>query len=1480
METQLILCDFGLSIAVALLIAAASIAISELLRPKPTIENAKPANLGDFDFPTAIEGRVIPLIFGRVKVSGPNVTWYGDFRQKKIKEKIKTGYFSSKTLITGYRYFIGIQFSFCLGAIDGIRRVWVGEDEVYSGSAISDGSIVIDEPDLFGGSDLGSGGMSGTLTILPGSTTQTQPTYLADFQTPAVPYRGVAYAVWEGGEIGTSTTIKPWAFEVERYPNQLGIGSGHHIVNDADSNPAAILYEYLTNDDWGLGQQSADVDTSNFLTVAETLYNEGNGVSFIIDNAMEGTDFISEIERQIDGKVLFNMETGQWQLSLARNDYDIESAFQISDSTNLIEVEKYDDGLWENTVNDLRLQFSDRARDYFDTYARGTDLANFRIQGKRVMTEVRYPGVKDRSLANQLASREIVALSVPLKTATLIVDRTAWNVRPVDVISWTDSTHGFSGLAMRVQSVDLGELADGRVKIQCIQDVFGFGQAIFGDPPDTLWTIPTQAVAPIPANEQVILEAPYSIAIRDPDSPGLLDRLWCGARRQTGAEASFRVYQRNDPSTPSGAYTLSGEVYDFFLIGEVRTALNSTGSGPGAEQLEVDPTPDALLELEEEFTDNPTAADLGQNLLNLLYVGGEFMAFRTISNQGAYLLLTNGYRALLDSTPSTHAVDTKVYLVFVANGITSDTIPPTNVVDIQLRSRSRTDEVAEVDATTVQLQMDNRARRAIIPVEPTFNGIRYDDPVDVDDLQPGGSGLDDHGIDLKYNRRDYRHLDEVQSLGADAETFTGDFPAANSHENQTTYTELDETLSTSLDAFWKLEEASGTRFDETANDVDLTDNATVTQNASGKIGASALFTASNSEYLEASTSTELDYGDVDWSVAGWFKLATKAGAVVFSKWTEQSNQRSYRLWYDSTPDRMKFEVSGDGTAVTTITANRFGSPNVGEWVHFYAEHDATINRIRVRFNFHLYDEADHTGGTYASSTAKFRLGSDVDSGGTNELFWDGEMDAIGAWGRKLSESEQGLLYLKTVGQEHPFAARRTIRVFEWDQTANPFLSRTEILDSLEGSLPDTDVQTDIEARHTFEGQAYESREVLSHSFDLAVSDVDSLDSLGLVRAFEISPVHKVDSTATWNFEIGVPFDGTVDARLNGGSFSTVIAAGDTTGTLSVTSGDDLEIRHGIFDQTITAGSFIVGFSYTVLTLGTTDFTLVGASSNTIGLTFTATDVGTGTGTVSYVAPDRTLLVISNATPTDKAYAVLIKGVTSVLANLGAHYKLNEASGDAIDSHINGLNMTLTGSVGSTTGIIDGARGLVSTGDAWQRTVAIADTFDIRGFNAVSFFCWVNINSVAASRSFCSIWDTGLTARQAFIFEFYQPGDDIVMIMGDGAGGSNDCFLGLSTVPSGTWMAVGFSYDPELNLIYGYANIPGVETKFTPASGTSGGFAHTDRWIFGLAGHASGGIPPLEGYIDSASWWKGRVLLKPHFDWLAEGHDLEDFDLIP
>jgi hypothetical protein len=52
------------------------------------------------------------------------------------------------------------------------------------------------------------------------------------------------------------------------------------------------------------------------------------------------------------------------------------------------------------------------------------------------------------------------------------------------------------------------------------------------------------------------------------------------------------------------------------------------------------------------------------------------------------------------------------------------------------------------------------------------------------------------------------------------------------------------------------------------------------------------------------------------------------------------------------------------------------------------------------------------------------------------------------------------------------------------------------------------------------------------------------------------------------------------------------------------------------DLVVTAGKFAIGTEYTIVTPGTTDFTLIGAADSIAGTVFTATGVGTGDGTAS------------------------------------------------------------------------------------------------------------------------------------------------------------------------------------------------------------------------------------------------------------------------
>jgi hypothetical protein len=70
-----------------LVLGLALSAISYALNPRPKTETPQAAGLDEFSLPTAEEGRPIPVVFGTVLITGPNVVWAGDLRVDPIRKK-------------------------------------------------------------------------------------------------------------------------------------------------------------------------------------------------------------------------------------------------------------------------------------------------------------------------------------------------------------------------------------------------------------------------------------------------------------------------------------------------------------------------------------------------------------------------------------------------------------------------------------------------------------------------------------------------------------------------------------------------------------------------------------------------------------------------------------------------------------------------------------------------------------------------------------------------------------------------------------------------------------------------------------------------------------------------------------------------------------------------------------------------------------------------------------------------------------------------------------------------------------------------------------------------------------------------------------------------------------------------------------------------------------------------------------------------
>ena len=117
------------------------------------------------------------------------------------------------------------------------------------------------------------------------------------------------------------------------------------------------------------------------------------------------------------------------------------------------------------------------------------------------------------------------------------------------------------------------------------------------------------------------------------------------------------------------------------------------------------------------------------------------------------------------------------------------------------------------------------------------------------------------------------------------------------------------------------------------------------------------------------------------------------------------------------------------------------------------------------------------------------------------------------------------------------------------------------------------------------------------------------------RTWGLVGLAQADQTATNDIQMGTCVGGEFDVNNNTGRDSINVDV-DLMASIFATGGSSMatagfSVSAG--GSNITAGSFIPGKVYRIVSLGTTDFTALGASSNKVGNTFIPGTAGTGTG---------------------------------------------------------------------------------------------------------------------------------------------------------------------------------------------------------------------------------------------------------------------------
>jgi hypothetical protein len=606
----------------------------------------------------------------------------------------------SSTYVVGHRYYAGLHLALCHGPVDAVTRIIVGERTAWSGSITSSQTIYINAPELFGGENR-EGGVQGYVEIKMGGPAETVSGYLQQKLGAVIPaFRGVVSLIAQQCLLSAMNPyVKPWSVEARRIPAPAALGGGN-INNDA--NPAHIIYECLNNATWGLGYAASEIDATSFQTAVNTLASEQYGLSILWDREQPLEEFIAEVLRHIDGTLYVHPRTGKFVLKLARADYTVSSLL-VLDASNILELESFSRPAESELINQVTVRYRDRSTDK-DAAITVHDLAALELAGGVVSSAtVDYPGVANGSLASRVALGDLKQLSVPLAKATLIANRQAANLNIGDVFKFTWAEFGIAQLVMRVVRISYGTLTDGRVRIECVEDIFGLPSASYVSPTPTSWISPLTSPAPVPYRR--LAEAPW----------------WSVVKRLVGESATARA-----ELDPQGGFVVacasrpSGDSLNVKL-------LTRQGSATYAEVETMGFTPNASVTnaIDEQAT--VLAIGNGQDLDvvkldTIAYLDNEIVAVKAINLVAGTVTVERG---VLDTVPAAHLAAARLWFADAVEALITEQYLSAETLQVKMLPATGLGRLAESAAPADSYTFAGRMIRPYPPGNVKINNVMW-----------------------------------------------------------------------------------------------------------------------------------------------------------------------------------------------------------------------------------------------------------------------------------------------------------------------------------------------------------------------------------------------------------------------------------------------------------------------------------------------------------------------------------------------------------------------------------------------------------------------------------------------------------------------------------------------------------------------------------------------------------------------------------
>lgn len=615
---------------------------------------------------------------------------------------------------TGYRYYMGLHAGLCHGPVDALVEIRGGDVTLWAGSQNASGTIYINAGNAYGG-DKREGGVQGNLDVMMGEATQTANAYLTSVQGGLQPaYRGLLSLVYNGGLIASNNPYpKPWSFRVQRATagwqnNNPWYSAKAQVVlsNGAKAmNPAHIVYEVLTNSDWGMGYPAGIIDTAAFQASADQLYSEGFGLCLLWLRTDTIESFLQLVMDYVGGVLVQSKTTGLFQFNLIRGGYNISSLPVITED-NVIELTSLEAGSITGATNEVVVNWFDPTMNANRTTTVQA-LGAIQAQGVVVSTSKDYPGIASNDLAARVAQRDLRAVSVPLKRVTLKLDRSAYAFLPGGLFVLNFPDESINQMVFRIGQVDYGTLQQGYVTVTAIQDIFSLPDTTYVVVQNTGWTIPDQTPTASPYQQPV-----------EVDYRTLYIRMTAGDLAQLASNAGYAGLLASRPSGLATYYQMWTAVYpaqyvqhgqdDFCPTGTIQSNINP-----------FDTSITILAGIDLDIVQVPCAALIDSEIVNVT-------ALDPIAGTATIA------RGCVDTVPVAHAAGARIW--FFDNYLGSDEVQYYTGETVKQRALTETSRGGTLSLGLAPDENVTIAGRQAMPYPPAYlqvNGTRWDQVTEI-----------------------------------------------------------------------------------------------------------------------------------------------------------------------------------------------------------------------------------------------------------------------------------------------------------------------------------------------------------------------------------------------------------------------------------------------------------------------------------------------------------------------------------------------------------------------------------------------------------------------------------------------------------------------------------------------------------------------------------------------------------------------------